>query len=195
MVFNPNPANEVELIQVVGTWAKYNFGPRRAPHYGIIEEVGEAAHCVLKRVQGIRGFDDNQFFLNEFTDSLADTIIFLADWCYSHNAFFNFGRNMHTHQPLTTEDQPRILSHILQACSIMLLHVDRQMETQAEAASRFRVVDESEYNMLSQRICTGVEMWAQVYAIDLRLAVASTWAKVSQRDWIKNPVKPLDDLK
>lgn len=188
MAFNPNPANEVELIQVVGAWAKYNFAHRRAPHFGMVEEIGEATHCVIKRVQGIRGFDKEPFFIEKLTDAFADTIIYLADWCSEHNSFFNFGRNMHSHVPLTVDDQGRILSHILQALSIMLLHADREPQT------AFRIADESEYNMLAQRVCTGVEMWAQVYDIDLRLAVAHTWAKVSQRDWTKDVEKPAEGL-
>lgn len=181
--FNPNPRNEVELIQEVGLWASYNFGRKRASHLGMLEEIGEATHCVLKRFQGIRGFDNHNKFIEKFSDALADTIIYLADWCCSHNSFFAFGRNMHAVAKLTEDDQNRIITHILQALSRMTTIADIE-------PSEFRVVDESDYNMVAQRVCSGVEMWAQVYDIDLRLIVADTWAKVSQRDWTKNPNEP-----
>lgn len=188
MAFKKPPTNEVELIQQVGMWSKYNFSHRRAPHFGIVEEVGEAAHCVLKRIQEIRGFNKYDFFIKEFSDALADAIIYLADWCFDHNSFFNFGRNLHIPRKLTTEDQNRILCHILQATAVILQHADR------EPSFPFSVVNESDYNMVAQRICTGIEMWAQVYDIDLRLIVANTWAKVSQRDWTKNVDKPAEGL-
>jgi hypothetical protein len=181
--FNPNPSNEMELIHVVGRWSKYNFAHRRAPHLGVVEEIGEATHCVLKNIQGIRGFDKIELFTEKFSDALADTIIYLADWCSERNAFFMFGRNMHLVAPLTFEDQNRILTHLLQAAAVMTQQADRE-------PAELRAIDESDYNMVAQRICTGLEMWGQVYAIDLRLTVAATWAKVSQRDWTKNPAGP-----
>lgn len=188
MAFNPAPANEIDLIHEVGRWSKYNFSHRRAAHLGIVEEIGEATHCVLKRIQGIRGFDKEEFFLKEFGDALADTIIYLADWCSDRNAFFAFGRNMHSVAKLTVDDQNRILTHLLQAGAVICQQADRE-------PAELRVIDESDYNMVAQRICTGLEMWAQVYDLDLRLIVAHTWAKVSQRDWTKNVEAPEEHLR
>jgi hypothetical protein len=187
MAFNPNPANESELIHTVGEWAKYNFGYKRAPHIGVIEEIGEAAHCVLKRIQGIRGFDDENIFMEKFGDALADGMIFLADWCSEHNTYFQFDRHWRV---TTVDDQNKIITHLLQAAAVITLQADR------EPAERYdlKVVQESEFNMAAQRICTGFEMWAQVYRLDLRMLVAHTWAKVSQRDWVKNPGGPSTEL-
>jgi hypothetical protein len=185
--FDPNPTNEMELIHVVGRWSKYNFSHRRAPHLGVVEEIGEATRCVLKRIQGIRGFDKEDFFMAQFSDALADTIIYLADWCSERNAFFMFGRNMHLPAKLTIDDQNRILTHLLQASAVMTQQADRE-------PAELRAIDESDYNMVAQRICTGLEMWGQVYDIDLRLTVAVTWAKVSQRDWTKHPGGPEEHL-
>jgi hypothetical protein len=189
MAFNSNPINEAELIHVVGEWAKYNFGYKRAPHIGVIEEIGEAAHCVLKQIQGIRGFDDMNVFMEKFGDALADGMIYLADWCSEHNTYFQFGRGQGA-VPITVDDQNKIITHLLQATAMITLQADR------EPAERYdlKVVQESEFNMAAQRICTGFEMWAQVYGLDLRMLVAHTWAKVSQRDWVKNPGGPSAEL-
>jgi hypothetical protein len=187
MEFNSHPINESELIYAVGKWAKYNFGYKRAPHIGVIEEIGEAAHCVLKRIQGIRGFDNEDVFMEKFGDALADGMIYLADWCSEHNTYFQFGR---ARSPVTVDDQNKIMTHLLQAVAVITLQADR------EPAERYdlKVVQESEFNMAAQRICTGFEMWAQVYGLDLRILVAHTWAKVSQRDWKKNPAGPSAEL-
>jgi hypothetical protein len=186
----PQPANETQLIHAVGSWSVRNFDTRRAADFGVLEEIGEATHCVLKRIQGIRGFDNEEFFLKEFGDALADIIIYLCDWCHEHNAFFKFGRNMiGQSQPLTVDDQRRIIRHLVQAADIIIAISDREPE------GKFTVVDESQFNMVAQRMCSGVELWAQVYKLDLRLLVANTWLKISQRDWKKNPSGPEAHLK
>lgn len=185
----PQPANETELIHAVGTWAIKNFETRRAADFGMLEEIGEASHCVLKRIQGIRGFHDEKFFLNEFGDALADIIIYLCDWCHGHNAFFKFGRNQQEKQPLTCDDQRQIIRHLLQVMDVIISISDR------EPAHQFTVVDESTFNMVAQRLCTGIELWSQIYNLDLRLLVANTWLKISQRDWVNNPTGPSEALK
>ena len=190
MAFNPHPVNEAELIHVVGDWAKYNFGYKRAPHIGVIEEIGEAAHCVLKKIQGIRGFDNEEYFLEKFGDAVADGMIFLADWCSEHNTYFQFGRTKPVSQDITIDDQNKIMTHLLQAAAMITLQADREPATRYD----LKVVQESEFNMAAQRICTGFEMWALVYGLNLRILVAHTWAKVSQRDWKKNPSGPSPEL-
>lgn len=62
-------------------WVEHNF-PGREPYYpllGAVEEIGELAHSHLKRVQGIRGTEADHDAAA--MDAVADTIIFLADYC------------------------------------------------------------------------------------------------------------------
>ncbi len=51
-----------------------------APLLGIVEEVGELSHCVLKRHQGIRGYDENDKYFTERDDALADIMVYLCDF-------------------------------------------------------------------------------------------------------------------
>lgn len=176
------PKDEIELIQQVGMWADTNFGDKRLAEYGIAEEVGETFHCLIKRFQGIRGFDNEAFFLEKLTDALCDIMIYLADYCYIHNSFFKFERNRQTIDACTIDDERKIMCHLQQAVSTMLMYpwIDRN-----------QLIDVSEqqvYNAICQRVCTGVEMLAKIYGIDLRLAVAAEWVKnVSKRDWVADP--------
>lgn len=175
----------------VGHWSLRNFEHRRAPELGIVEEIGEATHCVLKRIQGIRGFEKEEFFKKEFGDALADIIIYLSDWCYTYNSFFKFGRNMHeSARRMDVDDQRKILRHLLQAADKALDIADRDTNERV-----FSATDESTFNMVAQRICNGCELWAQVYDLDLSFLVAATWEKISQRDWKKNPSGPEEHLK
>jgi hypothetical protein len=182
MEHNRQPVTESELIQQVGTWADYNFGSIRIPEYGIVEEIGEAVHCVLKRRQKIRGFDQENIFMEKFSDAMADAIIYLADYCHVHGSFFKFMRN--GAQPQEA-DERRIICHLLQAGAAMLSYEELHYGTKVELA------EQQVFNLMSQRICTGIEYWAFLYKLDLPLVVATTWTKVSQRDWKTNPRAPL----
>ncbi len=45
---------------------------------GVMEELGELAHCLLKQHQGIRGYDDPAKFAAECRDAIGDTLVFLS---------------------------------------------------------------------------------------------------------------------
>lgn len=186
------PVDELQLIEQVGTWAERNFRDKRAAEWGIVEEIGEAAHCILKHRQKIRGFEKEDFFIAKLTDAFADTIIYLADWCYKHNTFFKINRNQVRQEQfrscLDLLSERRIMQHLLQAASAMMCHDEIFTGDKIEAAQQ------GVYNYTAQRICNGIEYWAELYKIDLRWAVTTTWAKVKQRDWIANPDAPKPEL-
>jgi hypothetical protein len=115
---------------------------------------------------------------------MADTIIYLADWCYVHQAFFTFGRNnIHDLHPNAT-DERKVIVHLLQGVAQMFSF------DEVHPGDKIPEMHEGLYIMAAQRICNGIECWAFIRDINIRLAVASTWAKVSSRDWVKNPEAP-----
>ena len=72
-------------------WVDHNFdrsdhaselGKRKATEQflGVVEEVGELSHAILKQVQGIRGTDEEHDAKQR--DAVADIVIFLAGFCY-----------------------------------------------------------------------------------------------------------------
>lgn len=175
----PPPRNEVDLIDQVGMWANYNFGHMRGPDYGIIEEIGEAAHAVLKRRQKIRGFDLDDVFYDYFNDALADAVIYLADYCYIHRSFFKFKRNMQ-HSCVTIEDERKIIAHLLQAISQLFMYDEIMVGEKVEQGAQ------EIYNLIVQRICDGLEYWATAYGMDLPTVVTGVWENVKRRDWKAN---------
>ena len=65
-----------------GHWAIKNFGAENRPErslLGVVEEVGELAHAVLKSIQGIRGSSEEHSAAAR--DAVGDIIIYLADFC------------------------------------------------------------------------------------------------------------------
>jgi NTP pyrophosphatase (non-canonical NTP hydrolase) len=63
-------------------WRQRNFPDSSAMQQllGVVEEVGELAHVVLKREQGIRGMSDLQA-QDLILDAVGDIQIFLAGFC------------------------------------------------------------------------------------------------------------------
>lgn len=71
-----------QLQKEQAEWASYNFPDvvnSWEPFLGIVEEVGELSHALLKRKQGIRGTEwEHQL---EIWDSVGDIVVYLADFC------------------------------------------------------------------------------------------------------------------
>jgi len=60
-------------------WIAHNF-PGETDHqavFGMVEELGELAHHLLKREQGIRGGDNPEYHDAEIRDACADLVIFM----------------------------------------------------------------------------------------------------------------------
>lgn len=71
-----------ELQKEVGTWSLNNFGEQDKTNafLGIVEEVGELSHALLKNRQGIRGMNA-QASKEAIGDALADIFIYMLDFC------------------------------------------------------------------------------------------------------------------
>ena len=61
-------------------WTAHNFGAPPPFHafLGVVEEVGELAHLILKQEQGIRTGEDHD---EKARDAVADIAIFLVNYC------------------------------------------------------------------------------------------------------------------
>jgi NTP pyrophosphatase (non-canonical NTP hydrolase) len=74
----------MELTQLqdeVGEWSCRNFPNNEPidPLLGLVEEVGELAHAVLKARQGIRGTPQEHY--DAMVDAVGDIVVYLADFC------------------------------------------------------------------------------------------------------------------
>ncbi len=70
-----------ELQREQKEWLGHNFpkATTQAQFFGIVEEVGELSHAILKREQGIRG--DFSEHTQEICDAVGDIVIYLAGFC------------------------------------------------------------------------------------------------------------------
>ena len=69
----------------VDAWSDRNFPNSGAMDklLGIVEEVGELAHAVLKQKQGIRGSYEE--LAEQEVDAIGDVMIYLLDYCSKRN--------------------------------------------------------------------------------------------------------------
>lgn len=63
------------LADFINDWANNNFDVH-LPELGILEEIGELTHCILKRAQRIRGFEDYMFFQTQAKDAIGDIVVY-----------------------------------------------------------------------------------------------------------------------
>lgn len=70
-----------KLQTEIWTWKCINFPSSSAEEQflGVVEEVGEAAHAILKKSQGIRGSEDKH--QEDLRDAIGDIMIFLLNFC------------------------------------------------------------------------------------------------------------------
>lgn len=76
----------MELYKIQGEvrdWSNYNFGDQGPfrPFLGVVEEVGELSHVLLKEGQGIREGTDRLASFDKKVDAVADIMIYLLDFC------------------------------------------------------------------------------------------------------------------
>ncbi len=66
-------------------WIEYNFPNATSDMQfkGVVEEVGELSHALLKREQGIRGSKEQHE--RDIKDAIGDIIIFLSGLCIKEN--------------------------------------------------------------------------------------------------------------
>lgn len=170
------------LIEEVGQWAKRNFQERRMPEtslLGLMEEIGETSHCVLKRIQKIRGFDQDAHFLMHIRDGMADFMIYLADFAHMKGVFFSFNHNDSIKQVNFTD--LTILAQFMLTLAALYNLEERTDVTMNEALK-------ASYTQYCQRLCSLMECWARMHNVgDLQEITNDVWCRVSARDWQKNP--------
>jgi NTP pyrophosphatase (non-canonical NTP hydrolase) len=79
------PATDIDKIQQQQKlWAEYNFPENDDidQFLGVVEEVGELAHAILKLRQGIRLGEDHRA---KEKDAIGDILIFLLGYCNDSN--------------------------------------------------------------------------------------------------------------
>jgi hypothetical protein len=151
----------------VGTWARHNFGagPKHHPVLGVIEEVGELGDATAAGDKA------------EVIDAIGDIVVYMADLC------FRWGWSLEE----LVANASNLTAPRMSLLSIAGKLAHCTLKTEQNIRGGAEVKEPQMRQVLSQLLhhCTEA---AFVQRTTLRYAVSKTWAKVSQRDWVKDPV-------
>jgi len=153
-------------------WAEKNFGNQDIEVYclGLIEEIGELAHSVLKRKQGIKNNENHD---EKIKDAIGDITIYLVGFCNCSDINIEelyLKRNTINYSNINTIDCLKLLS-----MSISLL-VARNVSFQTSSKAIICVLFER------------LVFFCNNERFNFEAAVLNTWKEVvSQRDWKNNP--------
>lgn len=159
------------LSREIAEWADKNF-PVHKPKLGILEEIGEATHCYLKRLQKIRGFDSLEFYLEQMEDAIADAAVYLLHDASMEQVIFTHSVSI----AMTDRDSYKdtfLIETILAAL--------------AEAAAN-NIQGSPFYagGGIKESILGGLNDLSRAHGFNLIEIVEKTWNKVKQRNWKKN---------
>jgi hypothetical protein len=155
------------LSQEVGEWSRRNFGNKQNPYLGMVEELGELAHCLLKREQGIRGFENPEFFREEFVDALGDIGIYAAN--------FAFNNHINVQWPIVGRSLPQNTQ-------------TRYIANAAYWLSQLMLTPEVEEDLKRwlHHFLVEMALVAKLENLELEEIVCGVWQRVKVRDWKRN---------
>lgn len=160
-------------------WTERNFGvgPADHPLLGIIEELGELSHAVLKAAQGIRG---NVTKHEEAAkDAVGDLVIYLADYATKTNVALGDLTAETTFEGFQQHDSFR-----LDGTPVELL--PRIAKTLGKVAEAHMANDWTMISVGLGALLQEIATFCRVKGWSLDDIVTETWAEVSKRDWTKN---------
>lgn len=166
------------VIDEVRVWTEQNFADKQAPDYGVVEEVGELCHGILKRLQGIRGFDDPEKFHAHTKDALGDAMVYLCSWCGWRKCYFQLSYIIVQGEvPTDTKSITfrSLLSQTLISLSKLLMLEGKNHTLEVDCAVASEVA----------RCIEGMANHLGFHLLDDCLY--PTWHQVKERNWKKNP--------
>lgn len=154
-----------EIQSELKVWTEYNFG-KQTPDIailGMIEELGELSHAILKEKQGIRQSD----FLADKKDAIADLTIYALNYLNSIDG--KYDRKL-PKAFLTNVEALQVISCYISTLDIELNTIENFTDT----------------HNCNYIICL-IEGLCNVNSIGFLTTVNEVWEQVKLRDWKKYP--------
>lgn len=154
-----------QLQQEVKEWSEYNFGDQspELPLMGLIEEVGELAHAVLKTKQNIRAIETGAI-----EDAVGDIVIYYMDYL----SRINFKIPANTKEFYGIDLYQMTIPHIGRAVGMIC---------NGYIYSRYKYLSDWTVGHLLTCLATFCAQYDP--PINFEAAVEATWNEVKQRDW------------
>lgn len=162
------------LIQEIGDWSTRCFKDKQASDLGIVEEIGELVHCILKRYQGIRGYDSPVKFNAEVQDAFGDIGVYMLNHAGYHHIQFheiNFQRWPNASDRLYA-------AHIMRHAANLMIYNNQRINGES--------VNRAMEKEAMSHIWTLAQAWAAEFGMDFDYTVVAAWQVVKQRAWDKD---------
>jgi hypothetical protein len=169
---NNNAPSFNEFTADVKQWTLRNFGNKQNPFIGMVEELGELSRCIIKRMQGIRGYENAEFFAKCYIDAIGDIGVYSANFAYRFEISAEWP-DVSKLWNITTHSE-----HIAHACRLL---GNLGIHTSGGGALDAMVLQSWFTKFLHE-----IDSLAILENSTLMVATTSTWAQVKNRDWTKN---------
>ena len=171
-----------ELQKQIAEWARYNFPDKQSRNealLGMIEELGELSHAVLKSHQGIRGTKEEH--LEAMKDAIADMFVYCCQLCTLFDSKFSEFYRLHKDSYSSRDVRDTSLHQ----------HVFAMAEYMGHFVSEVKSAMQYEPNKLTKNwlpplINSAVE-FLDCINVDFEQNLINVATEVLKRDWIKYP--------
>ena len=159
------------------TWVEHNFGAQNEQHpfFGVVEEVGELFHALLKLAQGIRVTEAHH---ENVEDSIGDVLIYTMNLCEIQNI------QMSSVWPGLHEESifvgRRPLIRIVYYLGEIAGYFASGGKDTAQMHDRVML-----YHAL-RAFLASLDAFCNENQFDMHDILNETWAEVRKRDWTKN---------
>lgn len=182
------------LIIEITEWANHNF-PTMTPKkclLGMIEELGELSHAVLKMHQGIRG--TNAQFRAEIRDAHADMMIFFMHYLGLENQLPQWTHALDlanikirdTYLPATQDNVIFYLAYSIQKIGFTTIFLEKENKDKDFGQNITALREDALYAFISNWY-----VFADISNFDAESNLRTIWGRVKERDWIKYPIDGL----
>lgn len=179
-----------EYQREIDAWAKHNFTYIDKIGYGMIEELGEYCHAILKSKQGIRRLalrGGVKVVAQEATfkwkklepllkDAIGDALIFTLHWAEANETFISFDEV----ETYIENWKDRSENHTIGMCLSVLAQLFFFADEKENRENNFCRTD-------AQRVFGNFALLAKSRGWDWKIILHAVWDKVSRRDWVKFP--------
>lgn len=163
-----------EIQSELKVWTEYNFGKQTPdiPILGMIEELGELSHAILKEKQGIRQSD----FLADKKDAISDLTIYALNYLNSIDVTIN-------RLPIKTNLNKDRFYFKTESHLILILNkqISKLCTYKINIPNSRLVIDNVKI------LFKYLEKYCKYLDIDFLTTVNEVWEQVKLRDWKKYP--------
>lgn len=180
--------NYIELQQEIYQWKVKNFGGKvKHGHQnmlGVIEEIGELSHSVLKKQQGIRLNENHD---EKIEDAIGDIFIFLLNWLSEKNIIIDMPLVFYDDSVCNVDDEINVMEVYMSAYE--LVHIQLSHETGKIKDNKLSKYEtEQFFRQSAKTLIEKLIFFCGCNNLSFETVVLNTWSQVKQRNWKENKI-------